>query len=163
MQIAVFLPPAKTITLDVESSDSIEAVKQKIQDKEGIPPDLQELRYNGIELMDGRILADYTIQAGAVLELTVAEIATPTPTATASASAPVTSGPARPAPAASTAPAGRPSENGVAGTAATGPSLPATGAPSFALFEVGVLLIVCGIALVATGSRLFRERITRTH
>ncbi|MCL2034934.1 MAG: hypothetical protein FWG94_09415 [Oscillospiraceae bacterium] len=71
MQIFVKLPTGRILTLEVEPTDTIDSIKAKIQEKEGIPPERQRLFFEDIELKGDKTLSDYCINKESTLVLVV--------------------------------------------------------------------------------------------
>ena len=71
MQITAKLLSGKTITLDVDASDTISSVKAQIQDKEGIPTYQQDLVFDMQQLEDDKTLSDYNIEKESTLDLLI--------------------------------------------------------------------------------------------
>ncbi|KAI9170118.1 hypothetical protein LWI28_022868 [Acer negundo] len=72
MQIKVKTLTGKEIEIDIEPTASIERIKEKVEEKEGIPPMQQRLIYGGKQLADNKLAKDYNIESGSVLHLVLA-------------------------------------------------------------------------------------------
>jgi len=79
MPLNITLNSDKTFTFEVESSDTVEAIKSVIQDNTGIPMERQRLIFKERQLEDGHTLSDYNVQANSTIQLVLRRIRTPSP------------------------------------------------------------------------------------
>ena len=69
MLIKIFTVSGREIELDVEKKDTIEKVKRRIEEKEGIPPRQQRLVFSGREMVDSKTIENYGVGAGQKINL----------------------------------------------------------------------------------------------
>ncbi|XP_030386474.1 NEDD8-like [Scaptodrosophila lebanonensis] len=72
MLIKVKTLTGKEIEIDIKPTDTVDRIKERIEEKEGIPPQQQRLIFSGRQLNDDRTVADYKVQRGSVLHLVLA-------------------------------------------------------------------------------------------
>lgn len=72
MLIKVKTLTGKEIEIDIEPTDKVERIKERVEEKEGIPPPQQRLIFSGKQMNDERTAADYKVQGGSVLHLVLA-------------------------------------------------------------------------------------------
>ena len=69
MTIKVKTLTGKEIEIDIEPSDTVERIKERVEEKEGIPPVQQRLIFGGKQMSDEKTARDYNIEGGTVLHL----------------------------------------------------------------------------------------------
>ena len=71
ISVSVKMLTGQTILVDTNTADTVEEMKLKVQDKEGIPPDQQRIIHTGLRLLDARTLSSYKIEDGTILHLNI--------------------------------------------------------------------------------------------
>ncbi|CAM2701072.1 unnamed protein product [Rotaria socialis] len=72
MMIKVKTLTGKEIEVDIDGTDKIERIKERVEEKEGIPPPQQRLIFGGKQMMDDKTVSEYNVNAGSVLHLVLA-------------------------------------------------------------------------------------------
>lgn len=72
MQIKVKTLTGKEIEIDIEPDDTVRRIKDRVEEKQGIPPEQQRLIFGGKQMNDEKTAADYSIAGGSVLHLVLA-------------------------------------------------------------------------------------------
>jgi len=72
MMIKVKTLTGKEIEVDIDGTDKIERIKERVEEKEGIPPPQQRLIFGGKQMMDDKTVSEYNVNPGSVLHLVLA-------------------------------------------------------------------------------------------